>query len=69
VPAAGAIDIDGLDLSDEQMAQLFEVDPEEWAIQLPQLKQHYATFGDSLPEALRMQLEQLEERLTQSDSG
>ncbi len=68
VPAAGAIDIGGLDVSDEQMAQLFEVDPEEWAIQLPQLKQHYATFGDSLPEALRMQLEQLEERLTESDS-
>jgi phosphoenolpyruvate carboxykinase (GTP) len=69
VPAAGAIDIGGLDVSDEQMAQLFEVDPEEWAVQLPQLKQHYATFGDSLPEALRAQLEQLEERLTQSDSG
>jgi phosphoenolpyruvate carboxykinase (GTP) len=69
VPAAGAIEIEGLDLSDEQMAQLFEVDPEEWAIQLPQLKQHYATFGESLPEELRAQLAQLEERLTQSDSG
>ncbi len=69
VPAAGAMDIEGLDLSEEQMAQLFEVDPEEWAIQLPQLKQHFATFGDSLPAELRAQLEQLEKRLTESDSG
>ena len=69
VPAPGSIDIEGLGLSNEQMAELFEVDREEWAIQLPQLKQHFATFGDSLPEELRTQLEQLETRLTQSDSG
>ena len=69
VPADGAIDTEGLDLSADQMAQLFDVDPEEWAIQLPQLKQHFATFGDSMPVELREQLDQLEKRLTQSDSG
>jgi phosphoenolpyruvate carboxykinase (GTP) len=69
VPAEGAIDTEGLDLSARQMAQLFKVDPEEWAIQLPQLKQHFATFGDSMPEELRAELDQLEKRLTQSDSG
>jgi phosphoenolpyruvate carboxykinase (GTP) len=69
VPAEGAIDMEGLDLSPEQMAQLSDVDPGEWLIQLPQLKQHYATFGDSLPVELREQLEQLEKRLTESGSG
>jgi phosphoenolpyruvate carboxykinase (GTP) len=69
VPAEGALDTEGLDLSADQLAQLFDVDPEEWGIQLPQLKQHFATFGDSLPHELRAQFEQLETRLTQSDSG
>jgi phosphoenolpyruvate carboxykinase (GTP) len=69
VPAEGALDTEGLDLSADQLAQLFDVDPEEWGIQLPQLKQHFATFGVSLPHELREQLEQLETRLTQSDSG
>jgi phosphoenolpyruvate carboxykinase (GTP) len=69
VPAAGAIDIEGLEVSADQMAQLSDVDPEEWGIQLPQLKQHYATFGDALPEELRSQLDQLEKRLTDSDTG
>jgi phosphoenolpyruvate carboxykinase (GTP) len=39
------------------------VDAEEWTAQLPQLKEHYAMFGERLPTELRKQLEALEERL------
>jgi phosphoenolpyruvate carboxykinase (GTP) len=39
------------------------VDPEEWSVQLPQIHQHYAGFGDTLPDELRGQLEALEARL------
>jgi phosphoenolpyruvate carboxykinase (GTP) len=63
VPAEGAIDTAGLDLAPERMAKLLEVDPEEWRGQLPQIHEHYATFGDSLPEELRNQLRALEDRL------
>jgi phosphoenolpyruvate carboxykinase (GTP) len=63
VPTADAIDTDGLDLSPEDMAELLKVDPEEWRVQLPQIHQHYATFGDDLPDELRAQLERLESRL------
>jgi phosphoenolpyruvate carboxykinase (GTP) len=63
VPAEGAIETDGLELGEDQMAKLLEVDPEEWREQLPQIHEHYATFGDSLPEELREQLRALEERL------
>ena len=45
------------------MAQLLEVDPEAWKQQLPQMHEHYARFGDRLPDEMRAQLEQLEQRL------
>ena len=60
----GGIDTDGLDVSDETMAKLLEVDAEGWTAQLPQMKEHYAEFGEKLPAALRGQLEALEQRLT-----
>jgi phosphoenolpyruvate carboxykinase (GTP) len=57
------INTDGLDVSDETMARLLEVDADGWLTQLPQMKQHYAEFGDKLPSELRAQLETLEQRL------
>jgi phosphoenolpyruvate carboxykinase (GTP) len=63
VPAPGAIDTSGLDLSDEDMAKLLDVDPDEWRTQLPKIHQHFAQFGERLPEELRRQLEAVEKRL------
>jgi phosphoenolpyruvate carboxykinase (GTP) len=65
VPALGegGIDTDGLDISAETMAELLKVDTEGWLAQLPQMKQHYAEFGDKLPGELRAQLDALERRL------
>jgi phosphoenolpyruvate carboxykinase (GTP) len=63
VPAPGAIDTDGLDVSPEDMAAVLRVDAEELRAQLPQVKEHLATFGDDLPPALRDELAALERRL------
>ncbi len=60
---AGGIDIDGLDISREAMEQLLEVDPECWIEQLPQMREHYARFGEALPRELRGQFEALERGL------
>jgi phosphoenolpyruvate carboxykinase (GTP) len=65
VPAPGAIETAGLDLSAADMDELLKVDPEEWRVQLPQVHQHYAGFGDALPGELRRQLEALEQQLEQ----
>jgi phosphoenolpyruvate carboxykinase (GTP) len=65
VPAPEAIETEGLDLSRADMEELLRVDPEEWTVQLPQIHQHYAGFGDALPGELRRQLEALEQRLEQ----
>src|SRR3954471_5084264 len=63
VPTTDALDIDGLDVDEEDMAKLLHVDPEEWKQELPSMQQHFARFGDRLPKPLRKQLEALEERL------
>jgi phosphoenolpyruvate carboxykinase (GTP) len=63
VPARGAIDTEGLSVSEEDMADLLEVDPEQWRAQLPQVREHLARFGDRLPDELRAELAALEERL------
>jgi phosphoenolpyruvate carboxykinase (GTP) len=59
----GGIDIENLDVDEGTLAKLLEVDPEEWREQLPQMREHYARFGERLPHALRDQLEELERRL------
>jgi phosphoenolpyruvate carboxykinase (GTP) len=64
IPPVGedGIDTRGLDVSDDDMAELLRVDVEEWKAQLPQFRAHLAQFN-RLPDALDVQLQALEERL------
>ncbi|HVX20076.1 MAG TPA: phosphoenolpyruvate carboxykinase (GTP) [Acidimicrobiales bacterium] len=62
-PAATAIDLAGLGLSDEQADALFRVDAAEWQDEVAAIRDHYAVFGDRLPAALDVQLESLASRL------
>jgi phosphoenolpyruvate carboxykinase (GTP) len=63
VPAEGEINLDGLDISAEAMAELTSVDEEGLRDELPQVEEHLAKFGDRLPGAVREQLEALKQRL------
>jgi phosphoenolpyruvate carboxykinase (GTP) len=63
VPGAGGLDVDGLDVSAEDLAELLAVDSGEWREELPSMHEHFAKFGDQLPAQLREQLSTLEERL------
>jgi phosphoenolpyruvate carboxykinase (GTP) len=59
----GGIETDNLDVSADAMAELLAVDPAAWKDQLPQVHEHFAKFGETLPAALRAQLDTLERRL------
>ena len=63
LPADGSLETDGLDVTPEDMAELLRFDPEAWAAQLPQVRDHFALFGDRLPQALRAQLARLEDQV------
>jgi phosphoenolpyruvate carboxykinase (GTP) len=64
IPPVGGegIDTRGLDVSDEDMAELLAVQTEEWKAQLPQFHEHFAKF-DRLPQELSAQLKALADRL------
>ncbi len=64
LPAGDALDIDGLGLTDAQVAELLKVDVEGWRKEIPDIEDFYNRFGDRVPEALRGQLTALEDRLT-----
>jgi phosphoenolpyruvate carboxykinase (GTP) len=63
LPTEGAINTEGLNVSDEAMKELLSVDTEKVKAQLPQIQEHLAKFGDKLPAEITAQLEALEERL------
>jgi len=63
VPSEAGIDLRGLDVDPEAMRTLLSVDVEAMKEELPTVHEHYAQFGDRLPDELRAQLEELERRL------
>ncbi|MFD1824462.1 MULTISPECIES: phosphoenolpyruvate carboxykinase (GTP) [Mumia] len=63
VPAPGALDTDGLDVSDEQMAKALAVDVDEWKAEIPQINEWFEKFGDKLPAVLWTELDGLKARL------
>ena len=63
LPNAADLDLGGLDLPAEDLAELLRVDGPTVAAELPQLREHYARFGDRLPAELAGHLAALEARL------
>jgi phosphoenolpyruvate carboxykinase (GTP) len=63
VPTLGAIDTEGLGVTDEAMTELLKVDDEDWREELPLIRKHLDQFGARLPSALLRQVETLERRL------
>jgi len=59
-PTAGGLDLEGLEISQEDLALLLEVDPDDWRREVTLLHDHYFQFGERLPKALADQLTELE---------
>ena len=63
MPAQGQLDVSGLDLSEDDLAELLHVDVEAWQAECPGIREYYAKFGDRAPKALLDELDALEQRL------
>jgi len=63
LPAEGALPLTGLNLSPEQLDELFAVSPESWLAECDLTAEYYALFGDRVPDQLHAQLAGLRERL------
>jgi phosphoenolpyruvate carboxykinase (GTP) len=63
LPAEGSLDLSGLELDDDDVDVLLSVDVEGWLAEIPQVREHYARFGDRLPKELTRELDELERAL------
>jgi phosphoenolpyruvate carboxykinase (GTP) len=63
VPEPGALNVEGLDVAPEALAELLTVDGDRLRAELPQVAEHLAKFGDQLPQPVRDEFEKLQSRL------
>ncbi|MEU7870212.1 phosphoenolpyruvate carboxykinase (GTP) [Dactylosporangium sp. NPDC049140] len=63
VPAPGALDVAGLDLTEDDVAAALRVDAAEWRAELPQIQAWFEQFGEKLPGVLWAELDALRARL------
>ena len=66
IPADGELDLDGVDITPEQAAELFAVNADSWLAEADLTEEYYAKFGDRVPAQLRGQLDALRSRLQQA---
>ena len=62
-PKREDLNLDGLSITDEQLDELFALDPAAWAAEADLTEQYFAQFGDALPAELTAQLTALRERI------
>jgi phosphoenolpyruvate carboxykinase (GTP) len=63
LPAPGAVELDGVDISEDDWERLFEIDPDAHLAEADDAEKFFDTFGDRVPDAVRDQLEELRRRM------
>ena len=66
LPRREDLTLAGLDLTEEQLDELFELDPAAWALEADLTQEYFAQFGDRLPTALTEELEALRRRIAEA---
>ncbi len=66
LPAPGALDVQGLDLSTDALNELLKVHVEGWLQEIPLIEEFYAKFENRLPAQMKIQLSELQKRLESS---
>jgi len=63
LPDPQDLDTHGLNMPPENVAKLLNVDIDGWMAELPLIREHFAKFGNHLPEGLAQEVADLEARL------
>ncbi|GAA3284385.1 phosphoenolpyruvate carboxykinase (GTP) [Nesterenkonia halobia] len=62
-PTPESLELEGLDISDEALEDSLRVDPAEWRAELDDIEVWFDRFGDSMPQPILDELQQLRERV------
>ena len=63
LPATDSLDIDGLNINTDDLEAITSLDTDGWREAVPQIREHFAIFGDRLPTKLHDSLNSLESAL------
>jgi len=63
LPRESDLDTTGLEIAPEDLHELLSVDAAGWKSAVPQIREHFAQFGDRLPAQLTLALDQLDSKL------
>jgi len=63
VPADDAINVEGLNISAQEMKDALAFSTEEWKDEVAMIEEHFANFGSHLPKELRTELDAFKKRL------
>ena len=63
VPSIHGLDLEGIDISEDQLNELLSVDNSEWFEEIPLIEDHFSFIGERLPDSLTAELEELKTRL------
>ena len=63
LPTKDALDTDGLEIDEADLDEILSVDVDGWKAAIPQIREHYARFGDRLPAVLNVEVDTLEAKL------
>jgi len=69
LPGRGSLDISGLRIADDHLAELLRVDVEGWIGELPAIRTHFEKFGTRLPQGLHDEFIALQKRLQAAAVG
>ena len=63
MPTKDSLYLDGLNVTDADIDALLSIEKDQWLAEVESIKEHYAKFGDGMPQELKNQLMALEERI------
>jgi phosphoenolpyruvate carboxykinase (GTP) len=66
LPRTEDLNLEGLDISEDDLAELFSIDPKTWAREADLTQEFFDTFDGRVPAALQAELEALRYRLAKA---
>ena len=63
LPTKESLDLSGIDVPHKNLNSILSIDKDEWREEADAMRDYYKQFGNKLPEELKLELDQLEERL------
>jgi len=64
IPSPGSLDVNGLNLGEAQLKELFRIDKKEWNDEVAHMENYLKEFGNRVPQGIKTELQALKTRLS-----